>query len=314
MNWAGPLAGVDSGYTWGKTSFVRTGTNRICGGGGLSGTVACYGQTEIGTQASRSVDIDGAHITPHLGYQWQFGNIVLGGEFGVTFGGGDGRKDCSNSTLYPTLTATCDSEYKYTLDSRARLGYATGNWLVYASGGLINAKFDNSVTYRDTLFPGQEIREKGSAHANGLVAGLGVEYQAFGGIRLGFNYSHKFFEDVSLTMRDQFGYVSSTRVRLDPDVLGGSLRIPLQQQAPLIQDPGPPAVQAPATAQAQVAPAQPRPAPAARPAAAPPARIAPAATPLTTPAPVLAPPAAGTPVPGDPIDPNQVPAKSRPGK
>ena len=173
---------------------------------------------------------------------------------------------------------------------------------------MVRAKIENTVTYRG---PGFSLKENGNAYPNGYLLGLGWEYQAANGMRFGLGYTHIILEKVTVNVNDGFGGGSGRRDRNDPDVLGGALRIPLQQQAPAVQDPGPPAAQAPAVAQGPVAPPA-----AARPAAARPAAARPA--PAVAPAPgsqvPTLPPAAATPVPGQPIDPADPVIKSRPNK
>ena len=306
VDWTGIYSGVHSGGVTGKTTFVRqagTNTSTQCGGSYqpsciLAGYANQYRNLEINVE--RTVDIEGFHIGPHIGYQKQFGNMVLGADLGFSVGGGDGKTDCSNSAVANTVVL-CESEYKYSVNARARLGYASGNYLWYTTAGLVRAKIQNSVQYTDVT-TGETFGEKGSAHPNGYLVGLEVEYQSASGMRWGLGYTHIFLDDVTVRLGDSFGGGSGTRTTPDPDVLGASLRVPLQQQAPQVQDPGPPAAQAPAVAQAQVAPAA---RPAATPAAARPA--APAAAPA-------APAAARTPVPGAPAEPGEPAVKGRPQK
>ena len=333
VDWSGVYAGVHTGGVSGKTVFMRqssTNTSSSAPGGATILTPATfltpavtvvdainnYRRAEIGI--NRTVDIEGFHVGPHIGYQKQFGNMVYGADLGFSIGGGDGKKDCSGTALTSVgMSALCESEYKYSVNARARIGYATGNYLLYSTAGLVRAKIENSVTY-SLAGTGFSLRERGDAYPNGYLLGLGLEYQAANGMRFGLGYTHILLEKVHVSLKDGYGGGSGTRSLHDPDVLGGSLRIPLQQQAPAVQDPGPPAAQAPAIAQAQVAPAAapaPRAAPARRPAAAPAAAPpgAPAVAVPGAPVPTL-PPSAATPVPGQPLDPADPVVKTRPNK
>ncbi len=332
VDWTGAYAGVHTGGVSGKTTFYRqagtTSQTAVAGLGPCTGGACAfllgpstYAMSWVNTYRGseegirRTVDIEGFHIGPHVGYQKQFGQMVLGADIGFSLGGGEGKKDCGNAVSAAAGgTVLCESEYKYSVNARARLGYATGNYLFYSTAGLVRAKIENTVEYRGV---GGYLKENGNAYPNGYLLGLGLEYQAENGMRFGLGYTHIILEKVNVNLQDGFGGGNGTRNSPDPDVLGGSLRIPLQQQAPAVQDPGPPAAQAPAVAQAQVAPAAARPAPAARPAA---ARPAPAGAPAAVTAPVpgapvpTLPPAAATPVPGQPIDPADPVVKSRPSK
>ena len=300
VDWTGMYAGLHTGGVSGKTIFVRQTAPTAAGSplstifGGPLGWVQAHRNAEIGV--SRTVDIEGFHVGPHIGYQKQFGQLVLGGDLGFSIGGGDGKKDCGNAASAAVGgSVLCESEYKYSVNARGRVGYATGNYLFYGTAGVVRARIENQVTY--TAVTGEKASEAGSAYPNGYLVGIGAEFQSANGMRWGLGYTHIFLENVQVTYKDAYGGGGGFRNGHDPDVLGGSLRIPLQQQAPAIQDPGPPAAQAPAVAQAQVAPA----AAPGRPVAAPPAVVAP-------------PPGAATPVPGTPAEPGEPAVKGRPSK
>lgn len=299
VDWTGIYLGLHSGGVSGKTIFVRsaTPTPTPCGPCTDSQTYAiAYRSIEFNGAVSRTVDIDGYHVGPHIGYQFQRGNLVLGGDIGFSVGGGEGEVDCSNPAA-GAGTARCESEYKYSVNARLRAGYASGNYLFYVTGGVVRAKIENRVNYAGVP-DGSFWSEKGSAHPNGWLAGAGLEYQSKNGMRWGLSYTHIFLQDVTVDLRDQLGGGGATRTTPDPDVLGASLKVPLQQQAPQIQDPGPPAAQAPAVAQVQVPTKQ---APARVPAAARPATKAPA-------------PAAAKPVDGQPKEPDEPAPTHRPKK
>ena len=121
VDWSGIYGGVHTGGVSGQTQFVRqnaTATNATLacasGGSGCFSSVAAinsYRGAEIGI--TRTVDIEGYHVGPHVGYQKQFGNMVYGADLGFSIGGGDGKKDCSSSALNAAgVSATCESEYK----------------------------------------------------------------------------------------------------------------------------------------------------------------------------------------------------------
>lgn len=340
VNWSGMYTGFHSGGVQGKTFFVRksyTPTNpSLCASSpSLCAALDAYRATDIPTGTSHSVDIDGFHVGPHIGYQQQLGNWLIGADVGFSFGGGDGERDCTGpaggaaalaaevvSSVATSFGARCKSEYRYSANVRGRIGYATGNWLFYGMAGLTKARVDNSVVFTESNAFGTFVAsERGSAYPNGYVFGLGLEYQAANGLRWGLSYTHILLEDTTVVLKDAFGGSSGSRYTNDPDVLGASLKVPLQQQPTQVADAGPPAQQQTAQAQpaAQRAAAQQRPAtqppaqrPAAQPAAAPPARprTAPAAAPPAT----TAPPAARRPVQGQPQEPDEEPVQGRPRK
>ena len=64
------------------------------------------------------------------GYNAQFGNWVLGVEGDVAASGIAGSVPCPNPAF------SCKSQIKWLGSLRLRVGYSTGNWLVYGTGGL----------------------------------------------------------------------------------------------------------------------------------------------------------------------------------
>ena len=96
-NWTGPYLGANIGYQFGKTSLFSLEPSGLVGG------------------------VQG-------GYNWQFGQIVVGGE-----------ADFQVSGAEETFAA-----YKFSNPwfgtARARLGYAVNNILVYATAGLAYGK------------------------------------------------------------------------------------------------------------------------------------------------------------------------------
>lgn len=91
--------------------------------GGALGSVATHGLT--------SGDIDSAGLTGsiHAGYSILWDNILLGVEFDITRSGLDGHR------RFPGATEIT-SDINWLSSSRLRLGYATGDYLFYATGGL----------------------------------------------------------------------------------------------------------------------------------------------------------------------------------
>lgn len=320
VDWTGLYSGLHSGGVTGKTIFVRKlgqTTSATCPIGANPGLCSAIGNAnayrfaDMNTETKRDVDIDGFHVGPHIGYQKQFGRLVLGADIGFSVGGGEGSEDCGSTAV---LSVKCESEYKYSYNLRGRIGYATGNSLFYVMAGVTRARIENRVLYTDVA-SGETFGEKGAAYPNGVVLGLGWEYQDARGMRWSLSYTHLKFEDVNVRLNDPYGGGSGTRTTPDPDVLGAALKIPLQQQAAQAADPGPPAAQAPAVAQAAAPAAAPaRPRPAAQPAAAPaPARVAPTA-PAAAPAAAPRAPAPRAPVQGTPAEPDEPAPTGRPKK
>jgi outer membrane immunogenic protein len=93
FNWSGPYAGLNVGYEWGKVANSSIDPSGVAGGG-------------------------------QVGYNWQSGQFVFGGETDIQFSGAD-------DTFAP---------YKFSNPwfgtLRGRVGVALNNILLYATGGL----------------------------------------------------------------------------------------------------------------------------------------------------------------------------------
>jgi outer membrane immunogenic protein len=172
IGWSGFYAGVNAGASFAPSDisysneFTATNTAGIAGPNG------------------RSSFIGGAQI----GYNWQFGAWVLGGEADIMF-----RKSNVSEVLTfgdqptppesPFGSVFTDRTYMKTEQNwlgtlRARLGYASGNYLVYATGGL--AYGDVKHSYLEILAPGKPpspfsrlISESGTQ--TGWTVGAGAE-------------------------------------------------------------------------------------------------------------------------------------------
>jgi outer membrane immunogenic protein len=102
-NWSGFYLGVNGGGGWGH-SYWDTSADRIGLSGGLAGGTA--------------------------GYNWQFGNAVLGIEGDIDWAN---LKGTNSSTLCPAGCSTSDT---WLSTVRGRAGYAFGGVLPFVTGGL----------------------------------------------------------------------------------------------------------------------------------------------------------------------------------
>jgi len=167
--WAGFYAGVQVGALWNQdrssetTTFVPP----------LTGSATTYGTGVIGGG--------------HAGYNWQRGQVVFGPEVDFEgtslrttqnclvqdFGAGNGAP----GTCFPNnaiLGYGVTSQIPWEASIRARLGYAWGNYLLYATGGVAFAEFRN--TYIQTLLGVGSAQTFNDTKAGGTV-GAGLEYK-----------------------------------------------------------------------------------------------------------------------------------------
>jgi outer membrane immunogenic protein len=116
QDWSGFYVGAQGGYLWGDVDHSYT------PGGAPPGTS----------------DLAGAVVGGHLGWQTQTSGGWL---FGIE---GDGEWSSADGAYDDTtgVTSAGAAEIDWQASARARLGYAGGSWLVYATGGGAFGSFD----------------------------------------------------------------------------------------------------------------------------------------------------------------------------
>jgi outer membrane immunogenic protein len=140
MDWTGPYGGVT--LSAGTGSFGNDSNFPGDGSGSLSGGAAGL----------------------LLGYNWQRGNTVFGGELAFSGSNIKGDEDCVNPAF------ECGAEVENIASLRARLGFlATPRTMIFGSAGVASA---NVYGYTDGA-----IGENGESNRmNGYVLGAGIEY------------------------------------------------------------------------------------------------------------------------------------------
>jgi outer membrane immunogenic protein len=109
----------------------------------------------------------------HVGYNWQSQSAVLGIEADVDFA----------------------DEFDYLSTVRARLGYASGDFLIYATAGVAFAKRDDTFNFST---PVASYRfDNGNDTDVGAVVGGGVEYKLNPNLSVGLEGLYYFFGDES---------------------------------------------------------------------------------------------------------------------
>ncbi len=114
------------------------------------------------------VNVQGAFGGGQLGYNWQDGNLVFGAETDIQGANVVGRKIYDVPGYAPSRT---DVDVGYFGTVRARLGYAAGHALFYATGGLAygNVNYFVKDNANIPIFRGNDIQ-------TGYVVGGGLEY------------------------------------------------------------------------------------------------------------------------------------------
>ncbi len=116
-----------------------------------------------------------------LGYNWNAGGWVLGGE--VDISGLSAKSDVTVISLFtgdPLIIGTGNqgtfsSQYDWLATARLRAGFlVASDWLLYATGGLAVAGVKDSATYSSTVTPERTSSQRTTLY--GATFGGGVEY------------------------------------------------------------------------------------------------------------------------------------------
>lgn len=147
INWQGFYIGAVGGYGWADTSSNVTSP-----------------VTVPGAPTSPA----GALFGPTLGYNWQMGTLIMGVEGDYAFG------NLSGNGLYtgPGRDVAVNYQINNMGTLRARIGYATGNWLLFGTGGFAWA----NASRHDVQQGGSNAIEDVSADHTGWTLGVGAEY------------------------------------------------------------------------------------------------------------------------------------------
>jgi outer membrane immunogenic protein len=147
-NWAGLFVGGTFGYGIGRndSTFIVPGTN-----------------AEAFFLSPRGFDGGGI-----IGYNWQFGNWVVGVDGDFQGSTGSGYLTCANLCVGPGAT-TIDQKLSWFSTVRGRLGYAVGPALFYATGGGAFGEVKESIAQA-------AIGSASFSHSqSGFAVGAGIE-------------------------------------------------------------------------------------------------------------------------------------------
>jgi outer membrane immunogenic protein len=186
--WTGFYVGINGGYGWGdsKWSLLPGGLNE-------------------GTHHT-----DGGTIGGQIGYNWQFGNWVVGLEAQGNWADFNG----SNVSIVAPLATNRTKIDAFGLFT-GKVGYAFNNVLVYATGGAAVQSVDYSWSSLGLV--------RGTADETrwGATVGAGLEYAFTPNVSAGVQYNHLFMGNKDVTFSPLPN--ASDRVRLDSDVFTARL-------------------------------------------------------------------------------------------
>jgi outer membrane immunogenic protein len=180
--WTGFYAGVRT--TTGANAF----SPGFCGGAARAATPG----------AGCAKDKDSLEFALHAGYDFDLGNVVIGGLAEVGMGYAEDSVTAF-STTPANYTWTRRMAENYGL--RARAGYAFGaerNTLVYGTGGVVWAKMDNSFRSSNRANAYQDLSDD---KVMGWRAGAGVEQRVHKHLSIGLQYLHTSLKDNGARLR-----------------------------------------------------------------------------------------------------------------
>ena len=136
-SWTGPYVGINGGYGWGSSEFSTP-------------------------FATGSFNTNGGVVGGTLGYNYQYGQVVLGVEGDIDWSGIKGSAACGGTT--------CSVSNDWLGTVRGRLGYSFDRIMPYVTGGLAVGNINT------------DIAGVGSADQTkaGWTAGGGVEFHISG--------------------------------------------------------------------------------------------------------------------------------------
>jgi outer membrane immunogenic protein len=129
-----------------------------------------YGGVNLGGDWRASgADASGVIGGAQVGYNWQFGSLVLGGETDI-----QGTSLHGSTVLFSTIghSITSNTSLDYLGTLRGRVGLARDRWLVYGTGGLAYT----TINHDGMGLVGVAGTYSGSNEKTGFTVGGGVEW------------------------------------------------------------------------------------------------------------------------------------------
>lgn len=126
---------------------------------------------------------DGGELGARIGYDFQFGNVVLGvvGEFGKPSG-----EDAMTGFSVTPANYSFRHDLDYLAAARVRLGLATGRFLPYVTGGFASGNVNSTYSSSNTANSFTPRRRDDTAE--GFQVGGGVETMVSSNLSVGLEY------------------------------------------------------------------------------------------------------------------------------
>ena len=208
--WTGFYAGGHLGYGFQRNDSDETilfdkdlngafnDTVTTAAGANAFSTGFCGGRANSGLAAAGcDKDDEGFEIGLRLGYDVQFGGLVLGavGEL-AKLNVADGATAFSTTPASYTFRRDAD----WLVAARLRAGYAMGDFLPYVTGGYARAKVDHSFTTTNAV---NTFVPRDGGKISGFQFGGGLERRIGPNLTLGVEYLYTRLDDDKYTVRVQ---------------------------------------------------------------------------------------------------------------
>lgn len=230
-NWTGPYAGISAGLdlqggddnapivfdtnldgSYGDTVRTAAGADAFSPG-------FCGGRALGATPTGCNDDTDRLGYSGHIGYDVQFGNIVVGaiGEFGKS-------NIQDSSSAYSTTPAryAFTREIEWNAAARLRAGYAIGSTLPYITGGAalvrVNRGFETSNAANSFAL------DEDKRNAWGYTLGGGIDQKVADNFSIGLLYTYTNVNDESPTVSVGRGTAPATNPFLLVNTAGTDMR------------------------------------------------------------------------------------------
>jgi len=152
-------------------------------------------------------DRGGTTVGGRIGYDWQFGNFVVGAL--AEYNSYDVRDSVTGFSTTPA-SYTMTRELDDTIALRAKAGMAfgaTNDWLAYATAGVLRASLSNTFQSTNTA---NAFAVTESGDSDGMQFGLGVERRIAGNVSLGLEYLRTQIDDEDTRVRTSRGTAPTT--------------------------------------------------------------------------------------------------------
>lgn len=206
FSWTGVTVGAHGGYQWGDGDFPDA---------------PAYIPPPLNGRPSGppNPELEGGLLGLQVGYNHQFGKLVVGVEADISFADIDDTVRDGNF-----ITQTTEFERLGTV--RAKLGYAHGSWLPYITGGYAWADVSYSQTCPQGAIAGHcsftgEYTRSDDTTMSGWTLGGGIKYAINDHFILGAEYLHLEFDQESFDFGGPLGgrAITAADMEIEADIV-----------------------------------------------------------------------------------------------